>query len=69
MRGRERLPSPYNLAIVNLGLGQSQQAIDWLEQTYEARSGDLVYINRGPMFDPLRSDKRFTGLLKRMGYR
>ena len=60
--------SPYNLAIVYLGLGQYEKAIDWLEQAYEARSGHLVYISQGPEFDPLRDDERFIGLLRRMGF-
>jgi len=65
---RSEYASPYNLAIVHLGLGQEDQAIDWLEQAYETRSGHLVYINRGPVFDPLREDRRFIDLVSRMGY-
>lgn len=64
---RADYPSPYNLAIVNLGLGNYDQAISLLEQAYEVRTGHLVYVYRGPAFDPLRDDERFQGLLKRMG--
>ncbi|NOR19073.1 MAG: tetratricopeptide repeat protein, partial [Xanthomonadales bacterium] len=61
-------PSPYNLAIVHLGLGHYEQAIDWLEKAYEAHNSHLVYINRGPKFDPLRDNERFTKLLERIGW-
>jgi tetratricopeptide (TPR) repeat protein len=59
-------PSPYNLAIVHLGLGQYEQAIDWLEKAYEARNSHLVYINQDPKFDPLRDKERFMELLERI---
>jgi serine/threonine-protein kinase len=61
-------PSPYNLAVVHLGLGQYEQAIDWLEKAYEARNSHLVYINRGAKFDPLRDNERFIGLLERIAW-
>jgi TolB-like protein/Tfp pilus assembly protein PilF len=61
-------PSPYNLALVYLGLGQYEQAIDWLTKAYEARNGHLVYINKGPRFDPLRDNERFIGLVDRIGW-
>jgi TolB-like protein/Flp pilus assembly protein TadD len=59
--------SPYNLAVVHLGLGNHEQAIDWLEKAFEARNVPLVYIKKGPKFDPLRDDLRFIKLLERMG--
>jgi TolB-like protein/Flp pilus assembly protein TadD len=60
--------SPYNLAIVHLGLRDHEQALEWLEKAYEARSIPLVYIKQGPKFDPLRDDERFISLLERMGW-
>ena len=59
-------PSPYNLAIVHLGLGRYEQAIDWLEKAFEARNSHLVYTNQGPRFDPLRENERFISLLERI---
>jgi len=61
-------PSPYNLAIVHLGLGHYEQAIDWLEKAFEVRNSQLVYINQGPRFDPLRDNERFIRLLERFGW-
>lgn len=61
-------PSPYNLAIVHLGLGHYEQAIDWLEKAFEARNSHMLYINKGPRFDPLRDNERFIGLLEQIGW-
>jgi serine/threonine-protein kinase len=56
---------PYHLAIVYLGLGEYEQAIDWLEKAFESRSGYMAYLHHGPKFDPLRNNKRFINLLQR----
>jgi serine/threonine-protein kinase len=61
-------PSPYNLAVIHLGLGDNEKAIDLLEKAYQARNIHLVYINKGPKFDPLRDDPRFISLLERIGW-
>jgi TolB-like protein/Tfp pilus assembly protein PilF len=55
--------SSYNLALVHLGLGEIDDALRELEQTYEARDGyNIAFINVDPMLDPLRSDPRFQAL-------
>ncbi len=41
------LPSPYNVAIVHLGLGHHEQAIDWLEKAFAVRNNHMVYTNVG----------------------
>jgi TolB-like protein/Tfp pilus assembly protein PilF len=61
-------PSAYNLAVVHLGLGQHEQAIDWLEKAFEARNGHVLYIKEGPRFDPLRTNQRFIDLLEQFGW-
>ena len=60
--------SPYNLAIVHLGLGDYEQSMDWLEKAYQERNIPLVYLYKGAMFDPLRDNERFISLLERMGW-
>ncbi|MGA7791773.1 MAG: protein kinase [Candidatus Acidiferrales bacterium] len=51
-------------ARIYAGLGEKDKAFEWLEKGYEERS--IVGINVQPPFDPLRSDPRFTDLLRRM---
>ncbi|HEY3517055.1 MAG TPA: adenylate/guanylate cyclase domain-containing protein [Gammaproteobacteria bacterium] len=41
-------------------------ALAWLERALAARDQDLPYISTVPLWDPLRSDPRFVGLLRRM---
>jgi serine/threonine-protein kinase len=60
--------SPFHVAIVHLGLGEYDSAMDLLEQAFQARTGYMMYINRGPRFDPLRGDDRFDALVKKMGW-
>jgi len=59
--------SAYDLALIYLGLGDKDQAFKWLQQAYEERNVLLVYLKVDPMFDSLRSDRRFQNLLQRIG--
>ncbi len=55
------------IATIHAALGEKDLAFEWLQKAYEDRSGWLVYLKIDPMFDPLRSDPRFTDLLRRVG--
>jgi serine/threonine protein kinase/Tfp pilus assembly protein PilF len=57
----------YDIAAVSLGLGEKDQAFEWLSKAVEERSGFLVYIKCDRRFDGLRSDPRYEALLKRIG--
>lgn len=57
----------YDVAVVHMGLGEKDQALEWLAKAYEERSGFLVYIKCDRRFDTLHSDPRFDTLLKRVG--
>jgi eukaryotic-like serine/threonine-protein kinase len=59
--------SPYLLAGVYTGLGEKEQAIEWLEKAYEERDSLLPWIKVSPTFDSLRSDPRFQDLLRCIG--
>jgi serine/threonine-protein kinase len=63
-----RFVSPYCQALVYLGLGENNQAIDWLEKAYEGRSPWLSWLKVDPIFDPLRFDPRFQALYKKMNF-
>src|SRR5439155_18683702 len=56
-----------DIAIIQAGLGQSDQAFASLEKAYAHREWRLVRMKVEPMFDPVRTDPRFAGLLRRMG--
>jgi tetratricopeptide (TPR) repeat protein len=54
-----------NVALIYVGLGDQDQAMNWLGKAYEARFNPSILLR--PVFDPLRSDARFQGLLRRIG--
>jgi serine/threonine-protein kinase len=57
-----------DLAAVYAGLGDKDQAFAWLEKDFQAHSGLLGWTRWSPAFESLRSDPRFTDLLRRMGF-
>jgi serine/threonine-protein kinase len=59
--------SLFSWAIIYTGLGQKDDAFKWLEKAYQERSNRLVFLNVLPIFNTLRSDRRFINLLQRMG--
>jgi tetratricopeptide (TPR) repeat protein len=63
---REYVPAFYSV-LIYLGLNDKDQAFQCLERAYEERSTHLVWLKVDPIFDGLRSDPRFTDLMRRMG--
>jgi serine/threonine-protein kinase len=62
---KTRYVSPLYIATIHTGLGERDQAIEWLYKAYDARHPGLVLIKVDPMFDSLRGDERFQQLLRR----
>jgi len=65
-RVRQGYVSPYHFAYVHAGLGEQDQAIDWLERAFEQRAGAVYGIKGSFLFASLKSHPRFVALLKRM---
>jgi TolB-like protein/Tfp pilus assembly protein PilF len=64
---KQRYVSPFNLALIHIGLGQKNEAIQLLEETYEERDGyNIAFIKVEPMLDPLRGDPRFEALVQKV---
>jgi hypothetical protein len=59
--------SPGLIAVVQIGLGERDQAIASLEQGYTSRDQWMLYLKVDPHMDDLRSDPRFQDLLRRVG--
>jgi eukaryotic-like serine/threonine-protein kinase len=66
-RRREYL-RPYILAEDYAALGERKEAMDWLEKAYEERDDWINWIKVDPNLDVLRSEPRFTALLRRVGF-
>ncbi len=59
--------SPFCIAVIYIGLGDKQRALDGLEKAYEVRSQWIQLLKVDKVFDPLRSEPRFIALLKKVG--
>jgi tetratricopeptide (TPR) repeat protein len=55
------------VAHVHLALGDHEIAIRELERARDERSSSLHMVGIAPEFAPLRSDKRFVSLIKKIG--
>ena len=49
---------PYDLAVIYAGLGNKDEALRWLQQAYQERSGELLYIKVDPRLVSLRADRK-----------
>ncbi|MGO9561333.1 MAG: winged helix-turn-helix domain-containing protein [Candidatus Korobacteraceae bacterium] len=47
-------------------LGRKDEAFEWLNKACDERAAAVVYLKVAQVYDPLRSDARFEGLLKRV---
>jgi tetratricopeptide (TPR) repeat protein len=58
--------SPYHLAYVHTGLGDSERAMDCLERAFEEGAGAVFGMKGSFLLAPLRHHPRFKALLGRM---
>jgi serine/threonine-protein kinase len=58
LAGKRYVP-PESVACVYIGLGERNQALDWLQRAWEDRSFALFFLY-APMWDSLRSEPRFN---------
>ena len=64
-QSQENLPAL--IATVYVGLGDKDQAFQWLDKAYKECFTALIALKVEPMFDNLRSDPRFEDLQQRVG--
>jgi TolB-like protein len=64
--GKPGGPGACHMAILYIHAGDRARALEWLERAYDVRDPNMPYL-RGPEWDPVRSDPRFQGILRRMG--
>jgi Flp pilus assembly protein TadD len=66
-RAKQEYVPPSEFAIVNVGLGRSDQVIAWLERGFRESDPKLRRLKVDHRFDPVRADPRFQDLLRRLG--
>ncbi len=59
---------PGIIALLYIDLGQKDQAFEWLEKAYVERTQWMVWLKVEPKFESVRSDPRFTNLVRRVGF-
>jgi Flp pilus assembly protein TadD len=64
---KRRYVTPWETAIIYTGLGDKEQAFDWLQRACDEREPLLVYLKVWPIVESLRTDPRFAGLLQCVG--
>src|SRR5262249_35277046 len=65
-RSNRQYVPPSERALIYIGLGDTEEALAWLDRAYAERDWRLRELKAWPLFDSLRSDPRFTRLLKQM---
>jgi serine/threonine-protein kinase len=63
-----RYVSNFARALIRVGLGENDRALEMLELAFQERSMAMGKLKVDPRFDPLRQDARFTDLLRRVGF-
>jgi TolB-like protein/tetratricopeptide (TPR) repeat protein len=59
--------SAYSFALIHLGLGHPDEALNWLEKAYDERSSAVPFLNVNPRFASMHGDARFKRLIGRLG--
>ncbi len=62
----QRYVPPYHFAYVHAGLGESERAMDYLEQALAERAGAVYGVKGSFLFTSLHSHPRFVALLRKM---
>jgi TolB-like protein/Tfp pilus assembly protein PilF len=65
---KRKFVGSFAFALVYGGLGDKDQAFQWLNKALEERNIELAYAKMEPHYDLLRSDPRFQDLLRRMNF-
>ena len=59
--------SPYYLALIALGLGETDRGYELLQQAYAERDGVMIYLPVDPVTRTFSSDPRIKDLLQKIG--
>ena len=63
----EHYVSPYDFALIEMGLGHKEEAIRLLEQAYQEHNGyDIAFIKTDPLLKSLRGEPRFEALVAKV---
>jgi serine/threonine-protein kinase len=64
---KQRYVSPMEFAWIHFALEQTDHGFRWLTKASEDRAFELIHLKVDARFDPLRDDRRFAAIMKRLG--
>jgi TolB-like protein/Tfp pilus assembly protein PilF len=64
---KQRYVSPMEFAWIHFALEQTDQGFRWLTKASEDRAFELIHLKVDPRFDPLRDDRRFVAIMRKLG--
>jgi len=64
---KHRYVSPLEFAWIHFALEQTDQGFRWLTKASEDRAFELIHLKVDARFDPLRDDRRFGAIMKKLG--
>ena len=67
-RSKVQYVSPYNIAIIYNALGETDEALTWLERGYQQKDTGMPYLKVSSDWDNLQTNPRFIELMRRMNF-
>jgi len=62
----QRYVSAYHIAAIHLALGESDEAVRWLQRAISERTRFMTYIRVDPVLRPLLGERRFSQLVRQV---
>jgi serine/threonine-protein kinase len=62
-----RVVSAWGIAALHASLGDVDEAFHWLEIAIEERAAGMILLRVHPRLDPIRKDRRYAALVRRVG--
>jgi serine/threonine protein kinase/Tfp pilus assembly protein PilF len=66
-RSKQRYVNAYYPGLIRLALGEKDRAFAWFEKALLDRSEELLFLKVDPRLDSVRSDPRYSSLVRRIG--
>jgi tetratricopeptide (TPR) repeat protein len=64
---QKRYVPPLDRVYILAGLGEKDEAMDYLEEAIKNRNPMVIFVKSDPLLDRLRTNQRFQSLLKKIG--
>jgi tetratricopeptide (TPR) repeat protein len=64
----KRRNAPYDIAMAYASAGEADQAMKFLEKSYQQHDWQMVQLRSFRVWDPIRSEPRFQDLLRRLRF-